>query len=136
MKLLGIPIPDRRTRAARRLAWFIAISADAVQFLAMPLFGEGLFSPINDALDVIVSVMFFVLLGWHPALMPALLAELIPGVDLVPTWTAAVFLATRGMKDTPAAASAPDSASGASRAEVIETPPELPPRARGEAPRD
>lgn len=136
MKLLGIPIPDRRTRAARRLAWFIAISADAVQFLAMPLFGEGMFSPINDALDVLVSVMFFVLLGWHPALMPALLAELIPGVDLVPTWTAAVFLATRGMKDTPAPAPAPDSVGGASRAEVVETPPALPPGGRDASSRD
>ena len=35
------------------------------------------------------------LVGWHWAFLPTFLAELIPFFDLVPTWTAAVFLATR-----------------------------------------
>ena len=29
-------------------------------------------------------------------ILPSMAAELIPGVDLVPTWTAAVYYATRG----------------------------------------
>ncbi len=36
------------------------------------------------------------LLGWHWAFLPSFVVELVPGVDLVLTWTAAVWLATRG----------------------------------------
>jgi hypothetical protein len=39
------------------------------------------------------------LIGWHWALLPAFVGELIPGLDLVPTWTAAVLFATRGKLD-------------------------------------
>jgi hypothetical protein len=37
------------------------------------------------------------LLGWHWAFVPSFLAELVPGLDLVPTWTLAVLIATRQM---------------------------------------
>jgi hypothetical protein len=36
------------------------------------------------------------LIGWHWAFLPTFVSELIPLWDLVPTWTAAVFFATRG----------------------------------------
>ena len=35
------------------------------------------------------------LLGWHWAFLPTLAAKLIPGADLFPTWTAAVWFVTR-----------------------------------------
>jgi hypothetical protein len=35
------------------------------------------------------------LLGWHWAFLPTLMIEALPGADLFPTWTAAVFFATR-----------------------------------------
>jgi hypothetical protein len=35
------------------------------------------------------------LVGWHWAFLPAFLVELAPGIDLVPSWTLAVFFATR-----------------------------------------
>jgi hypothetical protein len=35
------------------------------------------------------------LLGWHWAFLPSAAAELIPGADLFPTWTAAVWFVTR-----------------------------------------
>jgi hypothetical protein len=35
------------------------------------------------------------LVGWHWAFLPAFLSEMVPVFDLVPTWTAAVFFATR-----------------------------------------
>ena len=84
---------DRRRRV--RIAWIVALVADAVQWVAMPLFMAGGASPFDLALEAIVSLALFRLLGWHPALLPALLSELIPGVDLVPAWTIAVFIATR-----------------------------------------
>jgi hypothetical protein len=89
--------------AARRLraAWIVAIAADALQIAAFPFFAEGFLSPANDVLDVIASVTLVRLLGWHPALLPTLAAELLPGVDLVPTWTAAVGIVAWSRRGTP-----------------------------------
>ncbi|MEO5987669.1 MAG: hypothetical protein ABIU54_03600 [Candidatus Eisenbacteria bacterium] len=90
-----LPSPAEWRRRVR-IAWIVALVADAVQLLAIPLFIPGAASPFDSALEVVVSIALFRLLGWHPALLPALLGELIPGVDLVPSWTIAVFIVTRG----------------------------------------
>jgi hypothetical protein len=79
----------------QRKAWFVAIVADAIQIVGMPLFAEGGFSPLDTGLDVIVGAILIKLLGWHWAFLPTFAAELVPGLDLFPTWTAAVFFATR-----------------------------------------
>jgi hypothetical protein len=78
-----------------RLAWMIAILADAVQIGAMPLFAAGAVSPADTVLDILVAALLIRLLGWHWAFLPSLAAELLPGFDLFPTWTAAVFFVTR-----------------------------------------
>ena len=78
-----------------RLAWLVAIIADALQIIAFPLFAEGAISPADVVLDVAVATVLSRLLGWHWAFLPSLAAELVPGVDLFPTWTAAVFYVTR-----------------------------------------
>ena len=78
-----------------RLAWLVAIMADALQIVAFPVFAEGLVSPFDTVLDFLVAFVLTRLLGWHWAFLPSLGAELIPGVDLFPTWTAAVFFVTR-----------------------------------------
>ncbi len=72
------------------------MGADLVQLGLFPIFGEGVLSPWNDALDVAVAIVLIRLLGWHWALLPSLVAELVPGLNLVPTWTAAVLYITRG----------------------------------------
>jgi len=77
-----------------RMAWLVAIAADAIQIIGLPLFVEGVLSPVDVALDVIVAVILTRLLGWHWAFLPGLAGELIPGLDLFPTWTAAVFYVT------------------------------------------
>ncbi len=41
-------------------------------------------------LDFAVAAVLVRLLGWHWEFLPAFLAELVPGVDLVPLWTLAV----------------------------------------------
>lgn len=92
------PQPDAaapRARARRRVAWVVALAADALQWVFLPLFWAGAASPFDDVLDLAVGVVLWRLLGWHWALLPALITELVPGVDLVPTWTAAVWIATR-----------------------------------------
>lgn len=79
-----------------RLAWLVAMGADALQIFAFPLFAEGGASPADSALDLLVAFALIRLLGWHWAFLPSLAAELIPGADLFPTWTAAVWFVTRG----------------------------------------
>ncbi len=78
-----------------RLAWIIAMAADAIQIAALPFFVEGGMSPADSVLDLIVAFVLIRLLGWHWAFLPTLAAELIPGADLFPTWTAAVWFVTR-----------------------------------------
>ncbi len=77
-----------------RLAWAIAIVADTLQIAAFPFFAEGGISPLDTGLDLVVAAVLTKLLGWHWAFLPTFTAELIPGLDLVPTWTAAVFYVT------------------------------------------
>ena len=78
-----------------RLAWLVALAADAIQIVGFPLFVEGAVSPADSVLDLVVGVVLVRLLGWHWAFLPSLAAELIPGMDLFPTWTAAVWFVTR-----------------------------------------
>jgi hypothetical protein len=93
--------PPRRTeiiaaKPARKLptrwvALGIAAAADALQLAVIPLFGEGFVSPVNDALDLVVAGALIWLLGFHWVLAPAAASELVPGLDLAPTWTASVL---------------------------------------------
>jgi hypothetical protein len=53
------------------------------------------------ALDVVVGIAMVALVGWHWAFVPAFLAELVPLFDLVPSWTAAVLIATRNTAGDP-----------------------------------
>ena len=109
-----------RVRAART----IAVAADLVQIFVFPAFATGAASPCNDALDVLVAGTMALLIGWHWAFLPSFLAELLPGLDLVPTWTAAVFFVTRG-KGRPSPADA--AARNVIDAEVISSTPEAKP---------
>ncbi len=87
------PILTKRRIWAARL---LALAVDAAQIVFLPFFGAGFLSPVGDVLDLAIAVALTVLVGWHWSFLPTLVAEVIPGVSLVPTWTAAVFLATRG----------------------------------------
>jgi hypothetical protein len=73
-----------------RIALVLAIVADALQIILLPLFVEGAESPADDVLDAGVGAALIFLLGWHWEFAPSFLAKLVPGVDLVPLWTLAV----------------------------------------------
>jgi hypothetical protein len=88
---MAISMTTKRVRAARVLG----VVADAIQLGLLPLFVGGWVSPLNDALDVVVAAAMVALVGWHWAFLPAFFSELIPIWDLVPSWTAAVLIATR-----------------------------------------
>jgi hypothetical protein len=79
-----------------RAAFAVAILADAVELGLFPVFAEGVLSPVNDVLDLAVAAALVLLLGWHWAFVPSLVAEAVPGLTLFPTWTAAVLFVTRG----------------------------------------
>jgi hypothetical protein len=74
----------------------IAVAADAIQIVAVPAFFGGAASPINDGLDVAVGIAMVLLVGWHVAFLPTFIAELVPLLDIFPTWTTAVLFVTRG----------------------------------------
>jgi hypothetical protein len=76
------------------IARLLALAVDGAQIFLLPFFGAGFLSPANDVLDFGMAVALTGLVGWHWAFLPTLIAELVPGVGLVPTWTAAVMLAT------------------------------------------
>ena len=81
-----------------RAAMLLAVVADALQLVLMPLFVEGAFSPADDVLDFGVGAMMIHLLGWHWEFLPSFFAKLVPGVDLVPFWTIAVINVWRRAK--------------------------------------
>lgn len=87
-------------------AYAIAICADLVQICLAPLFVEGIASPLDDSLDVIVCVILSAMIGFHFTFLPSFLVKLIPVGDVAPTWTLAVLIATRRLRTTAANASA------------------------------
>ncbi len=72
------------------LALLIAVAADAVQWLVLPLFAEGGLSPADAGLDAVAFAVLTGLLGFSPLLLPTVVIELLPVADLAPTWTVAV----------------------------------------------
>lgn len=77
-----------------RLALLIAMAGDALQIFALPLFAAGGISPADTLLDAVMAIVLIRMMGWHWAFLPTLVAELTPGFDLFPTWTAAVLYVT------------------------------------------
>src|SRR6266508_1539657 len=76
------------TRRRIQLAFVVAILSDAVQLGLGPL-GWTFF---DEIIDVIAMLLTSWLLGFHLLLVPTFLFELIPIVDMLPTWTGCVSL--------------------------------------------
>ena len=77
-----------------RWAWILAIAVDALQIGLFPLSG-GLSTWLDKPLDLVAMGVMWGLLGWSWAFLPTFVVELVPFVELVPTWTAAVFIVSR-----------------------------------------
>jgi hypothetical protein len=94
---LGGPAPAPGPRRNRKvIAIIVALAADTLQIALLPLVLGGAISPVNDMIDVVTAIALTALIGWHWAFLPTFIAEILPVVDLVPSWTLAVFIATRG----------------------------------------
>ena len=89
-------LPPVLTRGRIWLACGIAVAADGLQLLLAPTAAVGwLF--LDDAIDVVAMVALTAVLGFHPFFLPTFIAELVPIVDMLPTWTGctALVIATR-----------------------------------------
>ena len=87
--------PLARTRI--RAAWVIGVAVDALQLATAPaeLGGPPVWL-IEGAVDLVTMAVLWFIVGFHWAFLPSFATKLLPFVDLAPTWTVAVFLATRG----------------------------------------
>src|SRR5207244_96244 len=88
--------PPPLTRNRVRLAYAIAVSADALQWLLGP--PGWLFA--DEILDIVAMVAISGVIGFHPLLLPTFALEALPVADLLPTWTGcvAVVVALRKKK--------------------------------------
>jgi hypothetical protein len=87
---LGIP-PTPLSRRRKLAALTIAGLVDVLQVALFPLFIEGAGSPLNLIVDLITAAILTGVLGFRWRMAMGLAAELIPGLDLFPTWTALVL---------------------------------------------
>jgi hypothetical protein len=62
------------------LAFVVAGVSDVVGALASPA------PPIVWAVDIVTAALLFVVLGWQWLLLPGLILEAIPGVEVLPFW--------------------------------------------------
>lgn len=72
------------------LALAIAAIADGLQFAATVVAGPLGWAFFVQAIDVVAMILTIGTLGFHPLLLPTFVVELIPFVDMLPTWTACV----------------------------------------------
>jgi hypothetical protein len=76
------------------LAFAIAVTADIIQFPITAGEATGFLAIPGELADFLVDCVVMgattMLLGFHWMLLPTLFVEVIPGLDLLPTWTACV----------------------------------------------
>ena len=51
---------------------------------------------LEVGVDLVTMVIMVSLVGFHWAFLPSFVNKLLPVADLAPTWTLALFVATRG----------------------------------------
>ena len=102
------------TRSRIRSAYGVAIATDVLQFALGPFGWVG----TDEVLDLVAMILTTRLIGFHPLLLPTFALELVPVVDLLPTWTGCVALVV-AMKKKPA----PPASPGDDRAVTIDVTP-------------
>ena len=90
-----------------KAAWVVAVGTDALQVFIFPATIEGVFSPVEVVLDFVAMGVLSWLVGWHWAFLPSIIVELVPGLDLAPTWTIGLAIATRGLNTQAPASGVP-----------------------------
>jgi hypothetical protein len=76
-----------------RWAIAIAVLSDALGF------GVAWWPPLQWSIDAITALALFIALGFRWGLIPALVVEVIPGLQLFPAWTLAVIAMAAAEKE-------------------------------------
>ncbi len=79
------------SRPRKIVALLVAGLADLLQLVLFPMFIEGALSPFDWVVDTAVVLVLSLVLGFKWRLLLGLGLELVPGLDLFPTWTALVL---------------------------------------------
>jgi len=86
--------PANRSRL--RIAWVVAVLVDGLQMITSPAEITGPMAWLLEVgLDLVTMCVMFILVGFHWTFLPSFVTKLLPFVDLAPTWTLALFIATR-----------------------------------------
>ena len=91
-------------RSHVRIAWVAAVVVDGLQLMTAPVEWAGPLAWVVEAgVDLATMGVMMFLVGFHWAFLPTFVTKFLPFIDLAPTWTLAVFLATRdrGKLDPP-----------------------------------
>ncbi len=120
-KLFGRMTVPKLTRGRMAAAMTIACVADLLQIALLPV----AWTFAQSAIDVVGMLLVTWVIGFHLLLLPTFLIEFVPGVDMLPTWTACVIAVIALRKR--------EQGSGQSRTVDVESkvqaapPPQLPP---------
>jgi hypothetical protein len=87
LHVAALPLTPRR----KYVALAVAGASDLAQMIFAPAVVEGVMSPIEVAIDVTTAVALLLIVGFSWRFVFALAIELVPAVDLFPTWTAMVL---------------------------------------------
>lgn len=91
------------TPARIRCAYIVAAVGDALQLM---LGQFGWVGP-DQVIDMVLMIVQWRLLGFHPLLLPTFVLELIPMVDMLPTWFGCTALVITLRKNKPHSATPP-----------------------------
>lgn len=80
------------SRRQKRMALMVSGFVDFLQIAVFPLFFEGGFSPFDDVLDVMAAISLMAICGFKWQFVVAFCMELVPFLDILPTWTAVALL--------------------------------------------
>lgn len=86
-KLNGRMSAPKLTRGRITAAMTIAFVADLLQIVLLPV----AWTFVQSGIDVVAMLLVMGVIGFHLLLLPTFVVEFIPGVDMLPTWTACVI---------------------------------------------
>ena len=115
------------SRKRKRVALAVAGAVDLLQIVVLPAFAEGALSPFQDVLDVMAAIVLTAICGFKWQFVVAFGLELVPVVDVFPTWAAMVLTLPSASPRAPAevhvsatVAPSPGGAEGAPGKEIVD----------------
>jgi hypothetical protein len=79
------------SRKRKALALLVAGATDLLQLVFFPMVFEGAASPFEWVLDLVTAFVLTLILGFRWRTLLGIAVELVPGLDLFPTWMALVL---------------------------------------------